>query len=238
MCYLYGSSLKNNSQRRKPRLQLGDFLRSSAIKPSVRKTPVQARSKLRVQSMLAVAESRLVQLGYDELKMSDIARLAGVPIGSVYQYFPNKTAIIISLLEEKMAETQEDVKQELSRLPEGESVLEYVADMVSRLVDTLYKRYRYDDSVRALWNAARSNPDLQDMVLEDNLANGDAVFQAMHAVLTQIPSEHLRAITNMVCDTIGSALRLAASVDELQGDIMAEELKVMINCYCINILER
>ena len=188
--------------------------------------------------MLAVAESRLIQLGYDELKMSDIARLAGVPIGSVYQYFPNKTAIVSSLLEEKIAQTQADVKQELSRLPEGESVLEYVADMVSRLVDTLYKRYRYDDSVRALWNAARSNPDLQDMVLEDNLANGDAVFQAMHAVLTQIPAEQLRAITNMVCDTIGSALRLAASVDEIQGDIMAEELKVMINCYCINILER
>ncbi len=188
--------------------------------------------------MLSVAESRLIQRGYDELKMSDIAKLAGVPIGSVYQYFPNKTAIVSSLLQEKMAETQADVKKELNRLPEGESVLEYFADMVSRLVDTLYKRYRYDESVRALWNAARSDPKLQDMVLEDNLVNGDVIFQAMHVVLTQIPAERLRAITNMICDTIGSALRFAASVDELQGDIMAEELKVMINCYCINILER
>jgi len=188
--------------------------------------------------MLTVAEKRLIQLGYDELKMSDIARLAGVPIGSVYQYFPNKTAIVSSLLQEKMAETQADVKKELSRLPEGGSIVEYFADMVSRLVDTLYKRYRYDESVRALWNAARSDPNLQDMVLEDNLANGDAIFQAMHAVLTQVPAERLRAITNMVCDTMGSVLRLAASVDEAQGDIMAEELKAMINCYCISILER
>lgn len=208
------------------------------IKPSARKSPVQARSKQRVQSILAVAENRLIELGYDELKMSDIAKLAGVPIGSVYQYFPNKTAIVSSLLQVKMEETQAEVREELSRLSGGEGLLEYLSSTVSRLVDTLYKRYRYDDSVRALWNAARSDHRLQDLVIEDNLSNGEIIYQSLRLVVSHIPAERIRAIANMVCDIIGSALRMAASVDEPQGDIMAEELKIMINTYCMNLLQR
>ena len=208
------------------------------IKPSARKSPVQARSKQRVQSILAVAENRLIELGYDELKMSDIAKLAGVPIGSVYQYFPNKTAIVSSLLQVKMQETQAEVREELSRLSGGEDLLGYLSNTVSRLVDTLYKRYRYDESVRALWNAARSDHRLQDLVIEDNLSNGEIIYQSLRVVVSHIPAERIRAIANMVCDIIGSALRMAASVDEPQGDIMAEELKVMINNYCMNLLQR
>jgi len=208
------------------------------IKPSARKSPVQARSKQRVQSILAVAENRLIELGYDELKMSDIAKLAGVPIGSVYQYFPNKTAIVSSLLQVKMQETQAEVREELSRLSGGEDLLGYLSNTVSRLVDTLYKRYRYDESVRALWNAARSDHRLQDLVIEDNLSNGEIIYQSLRVVVSHIPAERIRAIANMVCDIIGSALRMAASVDEPQGNIMAEELKVMINTYCMNLLQR
>ncbi len=208
------------------------------IKASARKSPVQARSKQRVQSILAVAENRLIELGYDELKMSDIAKLAGVPIGSVYQYFPNKTAIVSSLLQVKMQETQAEVREELSRLSGGEDLLGYLSNTVSRLVDTLYKRYRYDESVRALWNAARSDHRLQDLVIEDNLSNGEIIYQSLRVVVSHIPAERIRAIANMVCDIIGSALRMAASVDEPQGDIMAEELKVMINNYCMNLLQR
>lgn len=151
--------------------------RRAEIKPTARKRPVQARSIQRVQSILAVAENLLIEQGYDELKMSDIAKLAGVPIGSVYQYFLNKTAIISSLLQVKMDETQAEVKDELSRLNNGEDLLQYISNTVSRLVDTLYKRYRYDDSVRALWNAARSDHRLQDLVIEDNLANGELIYQ-------------------------------------------------------------
>jgi len=191
-----------------------------------------------VQSILDVAENRLIELGYDELKMSDIAKLAGVPIGSVYQYFPNKTAIISSLLQVKMQETQAEIKDELSRMSNGEDLLQYLSNTVSRLVDTLYRRYRYDDSVRALWNAARSDHRLQDLVIEDNLANGEIIYHSLHMVVSQIPADRIRAVANMVCDIIGSALRMAASVDKPQGDIMAEELKVMINTYCMNLLER
>jgi AcrR family transcriptional regulator len=200
--------------------------------------PVQARSKQRVQSILDVAEHRLIELGYDELKMSDIAKLAGVPIGSVYQYFPNKTAIISSLLQVKMQETQAEIKEELSRMSNGEDLLQYLSNTVSRLVDTLYKRYRYDDSVRALWNAARSDHRLQDLVIEDNLANGGIIYHSLHMVVPHIHADRIKAVANMVCDIIGSALRMAASVDKPQGDIMAEELKVMINSYCMNLLER
>lgn len=212
--------------------------RSFVIKPLARKKPIQARSKQRVESILAVAENRLIELGYDDLKMSDIAKIANVPIGSVYQYFPNKTAIISSLLQVKMQETQAEVKDELSRLPSGENFIEYLNDTVSRLVDTLYKRYRYDESVRALWNAARSDHQLQDLVLEDNLANGELIYQSLHLLVAHIPPTRIRAIANMVCDIIGSALRMAASVDEPQGDIMSEELKVMINTYCLNLIQR
>lgn len=62
-----------------------------------RKAPIQTRSIARVEQILRAAETLLREQGLAAVTTSSIARKAGLPVGSIYQYFPNKKAVFFSL---------------------------------------------------------------------------------------------------------------------------------------------
>ena len=66
---------------------------------SARKQPRQERSKATVDAILAAATRVLTTVGYDDATTNRIAEAAGVSVGSLYQYFPNKEAIVGALIE-------------------------------------------------------------------------------------------------------------------------------------------
>jgi AcrR family transcriptional regulator len=68
-------------------------------KRSVRRVPTQERAQVTVEAMLDAAIRLLKQEGASSITTNRIAETAGVSIGSVYQYFPNKRAIFIALHE-------------------------------------------------------------------------------------------------------------------------------------------
>ncbi|MEO0706870.1 MAG: TetR/AcrR family transcriptional regulator [Cyanobacteria bacterium J06649_5] len=61
--------------------------------------PKQARSLKRVNRMLDVAEAMFVKQGYAAATTKEIAAAAEVPIGTLYQFFPDKSAILQALAE-------------------------------------------------------------------------------------------------------------------------------------------
>ena len=63
----------------------------------MRRKPVQARSQERVQRILDVAEDLFATQGYAATTTKEIAAQAQIPIGSLYQFFPNKAAIVRAL---------------------------------------------------------------------------------------------------------------------------------------------
>lgn len=62
--------------------------------------PVQARSRERVERILAAARKVLERDGLEGFSSTAIAREAGVPVGSFYQFFPNREAILVLFYEE------------------------------------------------------------------------------------------------------------------------------------------
>ena len=64
-----------------------------------RKLPSQKRAKITVDTILEAAAQVFTELGYAACTTNKIAERAGISIGSLYQYFPNKDAIIVSLTE-------------------------------------------------------------------------------------------------------------------------------------------
>ena len=65
-----------------------------------RKRPRQRRSKATVDAILEATARVLVEEGIDRASTNRIAEVAGVSIGSLYQYFPSKEALVMSLLEQ------------------------------------------------------------------------------------------------------------------------------------------
>lgn len=65
----------------------------------MRRQPRQARGRERVAQILDAAEQLFGELGYEATTTNLIAARAGVPIGSIYQYFPHKEAILHAVAE-------------------------------------------------------------------------------------------------------------------------------------------
>ncbi|HVK84526.1 MAG TPA: TetR/AcrR family transcriptional regulator [Kofleriaceae bacterium] len=74
------------------------------VKTTPRKRPRQGRSKATVDAILAATARVLVKRGFDGLTTNAVAEAAGVSIGSLYQYFPNKEALVAALIESHMNE--------------------------------------------------------------------------------------------------------------------------------------
>lgn len=68
-------------------------------RPSPRRTPIQRRSQVTVEDILVAAAQIFEKHGYAAGTTNRIAARAGVSIGTLYQYFPNKEALAVALLE-------------------------------------------------------------------------------------------------------------------------------------------
>lgn len=76
---------------------------------TLRKQPIQERSRATVEALLQAATYILVERGWQALTTNAIAERAGVNIASLYQYFQDKEAIVAELERRHIAETREKV---------------------------------------------------------------------------------------------------------------------------------
>ena len=74
-----------------------------------RRWPGQERSRQTVAAILQAAGEILVRRGYAGATTNAIAKRAGVSIGSLYQYFPDKYAVYVGLLEEHCDEVHDEL---------------------------------------------------------------------------------------------------------------------------------
>lgn len=98
----------------------------------VEKKPQQERSKARVEKILEVAGELLREAGYESLSTKQIASRAGVPIGTIYQFFSNRDAVVEALV----ARFQQDIgglTQELAAFEPHTQ--EELSEFIGRLVD-------------------------------------------------------------------------------------------------------
>ena len=78
-----------------------------------RKKPRQARSHATIEAILQAAAHILVQDGIDAASTNRIAEKAGVSVGSLYQYFPSKEAVIFALVERHVQRMQKQLEEHL-----------------------------------------------------------------------------------------------------------------------------
>src|SRR4051794_7645834 len=69
------------------------------LRVDVRKQPRQARAQATVECILRATAHILVEQGYDRITTNHVAERAGVSIGSIYQYFPSKEALVAALVD-------------------------------------------------------------------------------------------------------------------------------------------
>jgi AcrR family transcriptional regulator len=73
---------------------------------SARKKPSQRRSRETVRAILVAFTRILIARGYAATTTNEVAKLAGVSIGTLYEYFPHKDALVRELLDAHLAEAE------------------------------------------------------------------------------------------------------------------------------------
>lgn len=86
----------------------------TALEP--RKRPRQERARATVEALLEAAAQLIADEGYATMTTNRVAARAGVSIGSLYQYFPNKQALLVSLLEKHLAHVHPVIERSLDEL--------------------------------------------------------------------------------------------------------------------------
>ncbi len=100
---------------------------------TARKKPNQDRAKATVEAILTATARVLIKDGYDGASTNRIAAAAGVSIGSLYQYFPSKEALVGTLLDRHMAEMVavfEETVQRVAGAPLDVATCELVKAMI------------------------------------------------------------------------------------------------------------
>ena len=104
-----------------------------------RKSPSQARSRVTVDALIEATARILVRESFDKASTNRIAEAAGVSIGSLYQYFPSKEALVAAVIDrhkQDLMQVARDVLAEVATLP--------LEEAVRRLVTVAIEAHRVD----------------------------------------------------------------------------------------------
>jgi AcrR family transcriptional regulator len=115
-----------------------------------RKTPMQARSTLTVEAISEATIQVLLSHGTERLTTTRVAARAGVSVGTLYQYYPNKRSLLFAVLEHHLENVAAKVEAACERACH-KRLSEMIQEMVEAFVDAKMKRA--DVSV-ALYNVA------------------------------------------------------------------------------------
>lgn len=111
-----------------------------ALRP--RKKPRQERSRETVAAILEASARVFAEFGYAAGTTNRIAERAGVSIGSLYEYFPNKDALLVALMEAHVAEGQAILAAAAAEVVDSGLPLRKVAERLVRAMIDLHARDR------------------------------------------------------------------------------------------------
>jgi len=104
------------------------------VKAKPRKKPLQQRSQLMVETILEATARVLSRRGYEGTNTNVIAETAGISVGSIYQYFPNKDALIAAL-HERMSQRIFAVIRDTIENASANNLREAVAVLVHAVIE-------------------------------------------------------------------------------------------------------
>jgi AcrR family transcriptional regulator len=152
----------------------------SAPRPRRRRKPVQARSKETVERILVAAAHVFSERGY-AATTNQIAEAAGLSIGSLYQYFPDKDALLVALHGRHL----EEVRARLIRTGPVEDPDAWLAWLVNELIAVNARPV-----ASALWASSRI---VSDMLAQVTALVDDLVADASRVLPSHRPL-HVRAV--------------------------------------------
>ena len=188
-----------------------------------RRSPSQQRSRERVERMLAAASALIAEQGSDAMRMGEVAERAGVSIGSLYQFFPDKRAIVWALAERYTAESQACISATLKNVGDADGLRQ----AFSELLDIYYGLFLAEPVIRDVWSGTQADKALRALELADSRANAEFLVAVLKRLRPDANPVELETTALLVWQMGEAVMRLAISVDREEGDRLVAAYKRM-----------
>ncbi|MGC2403836.1 MAG: TetR/AcrR family transcriptional regulator [Acidobacteriaceae bacterium] len=192
-----------------------------------RKSPVQARSAASVDAILDATIQLLLKIGKERLTTTRVALRAGVSVGTLYQYFPNKSALLQAALKRHLEEVTATVERVCGQ-QHGKPLLAMATALINAFLDAKIKDAKASVALYSVSSDVDGARILQQMELRSN-----------HALISMLASspERLRKDPRLVASMLQGAMSgvsrrlLESGALEMEVDAVREELILLARSY-------
>lgn len=201
-----------------------------------RREPRQARSKERVERVLAAAAALVDARGVDAVTTNAIAEEAGLPVGTIYQFFPNREAVLLALLGRGLDELDARFRPLLA--PEHDAAP--LAVTIDAVVDALAAAYTDVPALAALMQGMRADPRFAAVAEGNNQRVAGWLVELMRRQAPGLPAARARAIATasvVAADAVLMAwLRAVRAGGKARARPLLDELRALLLAYLGTIL--
>lgn len=194
----------------------------------MRRQPRQLRAQRRIEAILDAAERLFALMGYEATSTNQIATEARTSIGSLYQFFPNKEAILRALV----ARSQEQMRDVLEGVFASDPQDELSPDeLLDRLLDPLIALYARGYRMLALFVALPRTGDgaqAGEPLVEEIVLRLDARLARR---MPGLSAERRELSVRMIVETVRALMPLMTSAEGQVRPEAVTELKRMLRAY-------
>jgi AcrR family transcriptional regulator len=190
---------------------------------AVRRNPTQQRSRDRQDRILAMATQLIADKGSDQLKMSEIAERSEISIGSLYQYFPDKSSVIRTLAERYNAQSRRCIAEAMEAVQDSQGL----QAAYSQLLDLYYEIVMATPVMRDIWFGMQADKQLVQLELEESRVAGALLSQAMLRVYPDCDEQQVEESAFLIWHLGEATMRLAVTCAPEEGRALVEAFKRM-----------
>ena len=192
-----------------------------------RKSPVQARSIASVDAILDATIQVLLSVGTERLTTSRVAMRAGVAVGSLYQYFPNKSALIQAVLQRHL-EGVTAVVERVCREQKGKTLQQMAVALTTAFINAKMRDVKSSVALYAVSSHVDAAKIAQAMGIRSNKAIAEMLVTSREPL-----AKDPELVASMLQGAMTGVMRrlLECGDPEKQLDGVREELPQLVNGY-------
>jgi AcrR family transcriptional regulator len=185
-----------------------------------RKSPVQARSAASVDAILEATIQVLLSVGKEQLTTTRVALRAGVSVGTLYQYFPNKSALLQAALRRHLDEVFDAVEM-VCHEQRGKTL----AEMATALINAFLRAKMRDAKTSVALYSVSSDVDGAKIVQQNGARFHKAVVRMLTTACEPLTTDPQLVAFMLQGAMVGVSRRLLESgAPEKQFESLRQEL--------------
>ena len=187
----------------------------------LRRTPQQERSQQRVDEILDAAAALLEEVGYEGITTSAIARRAEISVGSLYQFFANKDAVLYGLAKRYLA----DMGRMKAAMFSPDSVYVPLPILVGRTVDLMVDYMDTHKGFHQVFSSAWVSPELKAVAEAMNVQILENIENILMAKAPDLDKARRHACALVMMHLTKSVLQMMEAAPSEARSTIIEEVK-------------